>query len=63
MLIIYPLISIILLVAGGAGLFITLTGAETASTVWLQGVIVFGVFLLIGLTVLITLLTVLVEHE
>lgn len=63
MLIIYPLVSILLLVAGGAGLFVTLGGSEFASTIWLQGVITFGVFLLIGLIILITLLTVLVEHE
>lgn len=63
MLILYPLISIILLVAGSAGLFVTLSGSEFAGTIWLQGVITFGVFLLIGLTILITLLTVLVEHE
>lgn len=63
MVILYTLISILLLIAGGVGLFVTYTGSELGTTVWIQGTITYGVFLLIGVMVVISLLTVLVEHD
>ena len=63
MVILYTLISLLLIISGGVGLFITLTGSEVGSVVWVQGTITFGVFILIGITVIIGLLTFLVEHD
>lgn len=63
MVILYTLLSILLIVAGGVGLFVTLTGSEVGTVVWMQGAITFGVFLLIGLVIIIGLLTFLVEHD
>jgi len=63
MVILYTLISILLLVAGSVGLFITYTGSEFGSTIWLQGTITYGVFIIISVMILVSLLTVLTEHD
>jgi len=63
MVILYTLISILLLVGGSVGLVITYTGSEFGSTLWLQGTITYGVFIIISVIILISLLTVLIEHD
>ena len=59
----FSFISIILIVAGGTGLAITYTGSEFISTIWWQGTITYGTFLIVGLAIFITLLTTLFEEN
>ena len=63
MRLLFSLISILLLVAGSVGLVITYIGSEFGSTIWLQGTITYGAFLLIGLAIFITFLSILFEGE
>jgi hypothetical protein len=63
MLILYSFISIVLLVAGSVGLFITFTGFDFGSTIWLQGIINNGVFIVIAVAILVGLLTIVTERD
>lgn len=63
MLILYTLISILLLVAGSVGLFITYTGSDFGSTIWTQGTITYGVFIIIAVAILVGLLTIVTERD
>jgi len=63
MLILYSLISIVLLVAGSVGLFITYTGSDFGSTIWLQGTVTYGAFIIIAVAILVGLLTIVTERD
>jgi hypothetical protein len=56
-------LSILLIVAGGVGLFITYQWSDFLSTIWLQGTVTYGAFLIIGLAIFITLLSILFEGD
>ena len=51
--IIFALIGLLLLVAGGIGLFFTHTSLASGSAVWVQGNITYGTFSILGLVIII----------
>jgi len=55
MFLLFMIIALIFLIAGGAGLFYTFVNLTSADPAWVIGVIAFGTFTLIGLAALIFL--------
>jgi hypothetical protein len=53
MAILFTIIGLILLVAGGVGLVITHTNYPSASLNWIEGNLTYGVFTLIGIAIII----------
>ena len=63
MVILYTLIMLVLIIGGSVGLFVTYTGSEFGDTIWAQGTVTYGVFIIIAVMILIGLLTFLIEHD
>jgi hypothetical protein len=53
--ILFIIVGLILLLSGGAGLFLTLTSYAVDSLAWLEGILTYGVFFLLGITVIVVL--------
>ncbi|MFC1982729.1 hypothetical protein ACFLV5_02975 [Chloroflexota bacterium] len=53
--ILFTIMGLVLLLSGGAGLFLTLTNYPVASLTWLEGTLTYGVFFLLGIIVIIVM--------
>ena len=53
MAIIFTIVGLILLIAGGAGLFHTYTNYSVAALGWIEGNLTYGVFVILGLAAII----------
>ena len=51
-----PFIGLLLLIAGGVGLFVTNTNFIFGDPVWIQGNIAFGTFAFIGLVIILCII-------
>lgn len=61
--ILIPFIGIILLIAGGIGLFIVNLNYPVGDLLWMQGNLTYGIFTLIGLTVTVSYMVSGLERE
>lgn len=55
MSIIFTLVGLLLLVAGGIGLFLTYTNYPTGSLDWIEGNLTYGIFAVLGLATIIVI--------
>jgi hypothetical protein len=55
MTVLFAVVGLLVLIAGGAGLFITYTNYSAGSLDWIEGNLIYGVFLVIGLATIIVL--------
>jgi len=53
MVILFTIVGLLLLVAGGAGLFLTYTNFPPATLDWIEGNLTYGVFTVLGLAIII----------
>ncbi len=53
MVILFTIVGLLLLVAGGAGLFLTYTNFPLATLDWIEGNLTYGVFVVLGLATII----------
>ncbi len=53
MAILFTIVGLILLIAGGAGLYLTYTNYELAAIEWINGSLTYGVFVILGLAAII----------
>ena len=53
MAILFTIVGLILLIAGGSGLFITYTNYSLATLDWIEGNLTYGVFVILGLAAII----------
>lgn len=51
-----PFIGLFLILAGGIGLFVTTTNLALGDTLWIQGIITYGVFTIIGIAIVICIM-------
>jgi hypothetical protein len=51
-----PFIGLFLILAGGVGLFVTNTNLAFGDTLWIQGIITYGVFTIIGIAIVICII-------
>jgi len=53
MIILFTIVGLLLLIAGGAGLFLTYTNFPLATLDWIEGNLIYGVFIVVGLAIII----------
>jgi hypothetical protein len=53
--VLFTIVGIILLIAGGIGIFFTWSNYPLASLDWIEGTLTYGVFVILGLTAIVIL--------
>ena len=51
--ILFTIVALVLLVAGGTGLVLTCSNYPTATLDWIEGILNYGVFVVLGLSVIV----------